>query len=61
MHRGGVQEQLDLGRASGLAETEVELLLHAASMHDIGKIAIPDRVLLKQGPLEPDEWELMKS
>jgi putative two-component system response regulator len=50
-----------LGRESGLAEAEVELLLHAASMHDIGKIAIPDRVLLKRGPLEPDEWELMKS
>ena len=51
----------ELGRTSGLAETDVELLLHAASVHDIGKIAIPDRVLLKQGPLEPDEWELMKS
>src|SRR4051795_100362 len=50
-----------LGRASGLDEEEVELLLHAASMHDIGKIAIPDRVLLKRGPLDPDEWELMKS
>jgi len=50
-----------LGRDAGLSESEVELLLHAASMHDIGKIAIPDRVLLKRGPLEPDEWELMKS
>jgi HD-GYP domain-containing protein (c-di-GMP phosphodiesterase class II) len=51
----------ELGRAAGLPASQVELLLHAASMHDIGKIAIPDRVLLKQGPLEPDEWELMKS
>ena len=51
----------ELGRAAGLREAEVELLLHAASMHDIGKIAIPDRILLKPGPLEPDEWELMKS
>src|SRR3954471_8048705 len=51
----------ELGRAAGLAPSQVELLLHAASMHDIGKIAIPDRVLLKQAPLEPDEWELMKS
>lgn len=50
-----------LGREAGLPEIEVELLLHAASMHDIGKIAIPDRVLLKRGPLDPDEWELMKS
>src|SRR3954470_18281131 len=51
----------ELGRAAGLPPGQVELLLHAASMHDIGKIAIPDRVLLKQGPLGPDEWELMKS
>jgi HD-GYP domain-containing protein (c-di-GMP phosphodiesterase class II) len=51
----------ELGKAAGVPEADVELLLHAASMHDIGKIAIPDRVLLKQGPLEPDEWELMKS
>src|SRR3954470_10307683 len=51
----------ELGRAAGLHESEIELLLHAASMHDIGKIAIPDRILLKPGPLQPDEWELMKS
>ena len=51
----------ELGRAAGLRESEVELLLHAASMHDIGKIAIPDRILLKPGPLQPDEWELMKT
>jgi HD-GYP domain-containing protein (c-di-GMP phosphodiesterase class II) len=51
----------ELGRAAGMSAPDVELLLHAASMHDIGKIAIPDRVLLKQGPLEPEEWELMKS
>jgi putative two-component system response regulator len=33
----------------------------ASSMHDIGKIAIPDSVLLKPGPLTEDEWEIMKS
>src|SRR3712207_9102054 len=35
--------------------------MHSSSMHDIGKIAIPDAVLLKQGPLDAQEWEIMKS
>jgi putative two-component system response regulator len=30
-------------------------------MHDVGKIGIPDKILLKQGNLEPDEWEIMKT
>jgi HD-GYP domain-containing protein (c-di-GMP phosphodiesterase class II) len=51
----------ELGRASGLPEADVELLLHAASMHDIGKIAIPDRILLKPATLSAEEWELMKT
>ena len=46
---------------AGMSEEEAEQLLHASSMHDIGKIAIPDSVLLKPGPLTPDEWEVMKS
>ncbi len=29
-------------------------------MHDIGKVATPDGILLKEGPLNPDEWEIMK-
>ena len=36
-------------------------LIHAAAaMHDVGKIGIPDVVLLKEGPLSPEEWEMMK-
>ena len=35
-------------------------LTFASPMHDIGKIGIPDRVLLKKGPLDPEEWEIMK-
>jgi putative two-component system response regulator len=37
------------------------LMLNAAPMHDIGKIGIPDSVLLKPGKLDPDEWEVMKT
>ena len=44
----------------GLGGKEVELLLHAAPMHDIGKIGIPDRVLLKPGKLDPDELKIMQ-
>jgi HD-GYP domain-containing protein (c-di-GMP phosphodiesterase class II) len=50
-----------MARDVGMSAEEAEQLLHASSMHDIGKIAIPDRVLLKEGPLNPEEWEVMKS
>jgi HD-GYP domain-containing protein (c-di-GMP phosphodiesterase class II) len=46
---------------AGMTTDEAEQLLHASSMHDIGKIAIPDAVLLKPGPLTAEEWEVMKS
>jgi putative two-component system response regulator len=49
-----------LGRCLGFSEEEQEALLYATPMHDIGKIGIPDRVLLKPGKLDADEWELMK-
>lgn len=49
-----------LALASGMPEDETAVLMHAAPMHDIGKIATPDSVLLKPGRLTPDEWEIMK-
>jgi response regulator RpfG family c-di-GMP phosphodiesterase len=49
-----------LAQASGLPEDETAVLMHAAPMHDIGKIATPDAVLLKPGKLDADEWEIMK-
>jgi response regulator RpfG family c-di-GMP phosphodiesterase len=49
-----------LGRAAGLGEDEAEVLLLAAPMHDIGKVATPDAILLKPGKLTPDEWTIMK-
>jgi CHASE2 domain-containing sensor protein len=50
-----------LGLAAGMTDAEAETLRHAAVLHDIGKIGVPDRVLLKPGKLTPDEWEIMKT
>lgn len=50
-----------VGREYGLPKEEQTLLLNASPMHDIGKIGIPDRVLLKPGKLDPPEWEIMKT
>ncbi len=50
-----------LARSLGWSEAECELMLNASPMHDIGKIGIPDAILLKPGKFEPDEWEIMKS
>jgi two-component system cell cycle response regulator len=44
----------------GLADHEVETIRRAGELHDIGKIAIPDRVLDRPGPLPPDELELIR-
>ncbi|HEV7814543.1 MAG TPA: DUF3369 domain-containing protein [Janthinobacterium sp.] len=49
-----------LAQAAGLPEDETAVLRHAAPMHDIGKIATPDSVLLKPGKLDAAEWEIMK-
>ncbi|MDB5790141.1 MAG: hypothetical protein JWQ80_165 [Massilia sp.] len=49
-----------LAEAAGMPEDETATLVHAAPMHDIGKIATPDAVLLKPGRLTPEEWEVMK-
>lgn len=49
-----------LANAAGLPDDETAVLMHAAPMHDIGKIGTPDAVLLKPGKLTPDEWEIMK-
>lgn len=49
-----------LCRFLGLAEAESQEIHIAAHLHDIGKIGIPDRVLLKEGKLDDEEWALMK-
>ena len=50
-----------LAKLYGLDEDEVELILHASPLHDVGKVGIPDNVLLKPGRFEPEEFEIMKS
>jgi putative two-component system response regulator len=50
-----------LARAVGMPEAQAELLLQASPMHDIGKIGIPDSILLKPGKLDPAEWQVMKT
>ena len=50
-----------LALAAGLGETQAELILNASPMHDIGKIGVPDHILLKPGKLEKDEWEIMQT
>ena len=49
-----------IARKVGVSEVVSEAILYAAPMHDVGKIGIPDRILLKPGKLDPDEWEIMK-
>lgn len=49
-----------LARASGLPEEEARNVGLAAPMHDVGKVAIPDAILLKPGPLTPGEREVMQ-
>ncbi len=49
-----------LGRGLDLSEETVELLRRAAPLHDIGHVAVSDSILLKQGKLTPEEFEVMK-
>jgi putative two-component system response regulator len=49
-----------VARHMGLTERAIETILYAAPMHDLGKIGIPDQILLKPAKLDPAEWEIMK-
>ena len=51
----------ELASAIGMNAAFCETIRYASQMHDIGKIAIPDAVLLKAGPLTHDEWAIMKT
>lgn len=49
-----------IARGLGMDESQCAAIELAATLHDVGKIAIPDSILLKAGKLDPDEYELMK-
>jgi HD-GYP domain-containing protein (c-di-GMP phosphodiesterase class II) len=52
---------LDVGRGMGMSQGDLEQIDIAARVHDIGKVAIPDAILLKPGPLDDAEWKVMKT
>ena len=61
-HSRRVQQlALAIGRELGLSQAELDLLGHAALFHDIGKLAIPDAILLKPATLTDAEWSLMQN
>jgi diguanylate cyclase (GGDEF)-like protein len=49
-----------LGRACDLPEKELELVKMAAKLHDLGKIGVPEQILRKPGPLNDEEWQIMR-
>src|SRR5678816_2441556 len=61
-HSRRVQQlALAIGREPGLSQVELDLLGHAALFHDIGKLGIPDSILLKPASLTEEEWVIMAS
>jgi putative two-component system response regulator len=49
-----------LARGVGLVASDVDLITHASPLHDVGKIGVPDAILLKPGKLDAGEWEVMR-
>ena len=52
---------LALARALGVSDEELPMIRRGALLHDIGKMGIPDRILLKSGPLDEEEWKIMRT
>ncbi|HEX8683293.1 MAG TPA: HD-GYP domain-containing protein, partial [Ardenticatenaceae bacterium] len=51
---------VELARTMGMSEEEIVQVRRGALLHDIGKMGIPDRILLKPGALDDEEWEIMR-
>ena len=51
----------ELALRMGLGNEFADIIFYASPMHDIGKVCIPDAILLKQGPLDKEEWEIIKT
>ena len=52
--------RLDWAQHLGLTEDEITALRRAGVVHDVGKVAVPDAILLKPGRLTPEEWKLVQ-
>jgi diguanylate cyclase (GGDEF)-like protein len=60
-HISGVASLAEgVARRLGLDEEQIEHVRHAAELHDVGKVAIPDAILDKPAPLDPAEWEFIR-
>ncbi len=60
-HQQGVGAlALAVGQRLGMTGEELDVLARAAELHDVGKIAIPDSILQKAGPLDEEEWRFMR-
>lgn len=55
------QTSMLLAKSLGWSEQQCELMLNASPMHDVGKIGIPDAILLKPGKLDAGEWQVMQT
>ena len=60
IHRLG-RYAAQIARCLSWSEADCDMLAKAVPMHDLGKIAIPDAILMKLGPLTPEEWRIMES
>jgi putative two-component system response regulator len=62
MHTRRISElSMKLAESAGLPMEEVEIVRYASPLHDVGKIGIPDHILLKPGPLDKAEFDIMKT